>query len=195
VTGGVPAVRLDHGQDLPGADVDMVAAVGAIQREAGSKNHALEVGEPDPSGISPETFQIVGQARHAGSVTEYGYTRNGFLAASRMRRKSRCDQGCNRPRGSDEGEWTDDGGDPVKTVTVRDLQKKVKACVDGAQADRVIITRHGKPAAVLVGVEGDEWEDALLQTDPVFWKLVRARRKQPTIFLGQLKQRLGLRTT
>lgn len=52
----------------------------------------------------------------------------------------------------------------MKTVTVRDLQKKVKACVDGAQADRVIITRHGKPAAVLVGVEGDEWEDVLLQT-------------------------------
>jgi antitoxin (DNA-binding transcriptional repressor) of toxin-antitoxin stability system len=67
--------------------------------------------------------------------------------------------------------------------------------VDGAQADRVIITRHGKPAAVLVGVEGDEWEDVLLQTDPTFWKLVRARRKQPTISLGQLKQRLGLRTT
>jgi len=37
------------------------------------------VGEPDPSGISPETFQIVGQTRHAGSVTGYGYTRNGFL--------------------------------------------------------------------------------------------------------------------
>jgi hypothetical protein len=65
VTGGVPAVRLDHGQDLPDADVDMVAAVGTIQREAGSKNHALEVGEPDPSGIPPEMFQIVGQACHA----------------------------------------------------------------------------------------------------------------------------------
>jgi prevent-host-death family protein len=79
----------------------------------------------------------------------------------------------------------------VKTVTVRDLQKKVKECVDGAQADRVIITRHGRPAAVLVGVEGDEWEDVLLQTDPAFWRLVRARRRQPTVSLAQLKRRLG----
>jgi prevent-host-death family protein len=78
----------------------------------------------------------------------------------------------------------------VKTVTVRDLQKKVKECVDGAQEDRVIITRHGRPAAVLVGVEGDEWEEVLLQTDPTFWKLIRARRQQPTISLAQLKRRL-----
>ena len=81
----------------------------------------------------------------------------------------------------------------MKTVTVRDLQKKVKECVDGAQSDRVIVTRHGRPAAVLVGVEGDEWEDVLLQTDPTFWKLIRARRRQPTISLSQLKRRLGVR--
>lgn len=79
----------------------------------------------------------------------------------------------------------------MKTVTVRDLQKKVKECVDGAQADRVIITRHGRPVAVLVGVEEDEWEDVLLQMDPTFWKLIRARRRQPTISLAQLKRRLG----
>ena len=79
----------------------------------------------------------------------------------------------------------------MKTVTVRDLQKKVKECVDGAQADRVIITRHGRPAAVLVGVEGDEWEDVLLQTDPTFWMLNCSRRRQPTISLAQLKRRLG----
>jgi len=35
--------------------------------------------------------------------------------------------------------------------TVRDLQKKVLACVDASQEDRVVITRHGRPAAVLVG--------------------------------------------
>jgi prevent-host-death family protein len=81
----------------------------------------------------------------------------------------------------------------VKTVTVRDLQKKMKECVDGAQEDRVIITRHGRPAAVLVGVEGDEWEDVLLQTGSTFWKLIRARRQQPTISLTQLKRRLQAR--
>jgi prevent-host-death family protein len=82
----------------------------------------------------------------------------------------------------------------MKTIAVRDLQKKVKECVDQAQMDRVVITRHGKPAAVLVGVEGEDWEDVVLQTDPAFWKLIRARRKQPTLSLDELKKRLGTKT-
>lgn len=82
----------------------------------------------------------------------------------------------------------------MKTIPVRELQKKIKECVDLAQLDRVVITRHGKPAAVLVGVEGEEWEDVVLQTDPAFWKLIRARRKQPTLSLDELKKRLGIKT-
>ncbi len=80
----------------------------------------------------------------------------------------------------------------MKSVTVRDLQKKVKECVDDSQEDRVVITRHGKPAAVLVGVEGEDWESVVLETDPRFWKLIRARRKQATISLEQLKARLRI---
>lgn len=73
---------------------------------------------------------------------------------------------------------------------MRDLQKKVKDCVDEAQKDKVVITRHGKPAAVLVGVEGEDWEDVVLQSDPAFWNLIRARRAQPTISLKELKREL-----
>ena len=82
----------------------------------------------------------------------------------------------------------------MKTIPVRDLQRKIRECVDQAQLDRVVITRHGKPAAVLVGVEGEDWEDVVLQTDPAFWKLIRARRKQPTLSLDELKKRLGIKT-
>jgi len=78
----------------------------------------------------------------------------------------------------------------MKTVTVRDLQKKIRECIDDAQGDRVVITRRGKPAAVLVGVEGEDWETVILETDPTFWKLVQERRKQPTISLEELKARL-----
>ena len=80
----------------------------------------------------------------------------------------------------------------MKSITVRDLQKKVKECVDDSQEDRVVITRHGKPAAVLIGVEGEDWESVVLETDPRFWKLIRARRKQATISLEQLKARLRI---
>ena len=79
----------------------------------------------------------------------------------------------------------------MKTISVRDLQKKVKECVDYAQEDRVVITRHGKPAAVLLGVEGRNWDDLVLETDPKLWRLIKARRRAPTMSLAELKQRLG----
>ena len=56
----------------------------------------------------------------------------------------------------------------MKSVTARDLQKKVKECVDLSQTVRVVVTRHGKPAAVLVGVEGKGWENIVLETSPPF---------------------------
>jgi prevent-host-death family protein len=69
----------------------------------------------------------------------------------------------------------------------------VKECVDDAQKDRVVITRRGEPAAVLVGVEGQDWDAVILERDPTFWRLIRSRRKQPTISLGQLKRRLRMK--
>lgn len=79
----------------------------------------------------------------------------------------------------------------MKTVPVRDLQKRVKACIDEAQEGRVVITRRGKPVALLVGVEGKDWETVILETDPTFWKLIQQRRKEPTISFQELKARLN----
>ena len=41
-----------------------------------------------------------------------------------------------------------------------------------SQQDQVVITRHGKPAAILLGVEGKDWGDVVLQTSSRFWKLI-----------------------
>jgi prevent-host-death family protein len=79
----------------------------------------------------------------------------------------------------------------MKTVTVRQLQKKIRECVDAAQRDRIVITRHGRPAAVVIGVQGYDWEDLVLQTSPAFWKLIEARRKQKTVPLVEMRKRLG----
>lgn len=79
----------------------------------------------------------------------------------------------------------------MKTVTVRDLQKKVKDCVDDAQEDRIIITRRGRPAAVLIGVEDMDWEPVVLQTDPAFWKLIGTRRRQPTLSIDEIRAKIG----
>lgn len=79
----------------------------------------------------------------------------------------------------------------MKTVTVRDLQKNVRECVDIAQEDRVVITRHGRPAAVLVGIEGEEWESVVLQTSASFWRLIEKRRKEASISLEEMKAKLA----
>ena len=78
----------------------------------------------------------------------------------------------------------------MKKATVQDLQKHADEVVTRAQKDRVVITRQGKPAAVLVGVTKHDWESVALQTDPKFWKLIRARRGQATRSLSQVRDRL-----
>jgi prevent-host-death family protein len=81
----------------------------------------------------------------------------------------------------------------MKTVNARDLQKKIKEYVDLSQQDKVVITRHGRPAAVIVGVEGKDWEDVVLQTSSTFWKLIEERRKEPTVSMKELRARLKKR--
>ena len=58
---------------------------------------------------------------------------------------------------------------------------------------KVVITRHGKPAAVLVGVEGKDWGDVALQTSPSFWKLIEETRKETTLSMKELRTRLKKR--
>ena len=78
----------------------------------------------------------------------------------------------------------------MRSITVRDLQKSVKDCVDSSQKERVVVTRHGRPAAVLVGVEGSDWEDLFYQTRSSFWRMIAELRKQKSLPLGEVIKRL-----
>lgn len=80
----------------------------------------------------------------------------------------------------------------MKTVSVRDLQKSLRERVDQSQKERVIVTRRGHPAAVLIGVEGMDWEAVLLQTDDSFWRMIRRRRKERASPLSVVRKRLGI---
>jgi len=81
----------------------------------------------------------------------------------------------------------------VKTITMRDLQKNIRKCVEAAQKEHVIVTRHGQPAAIVVGVEGHDWEDIVYQTSPAFWRMIEKRRKGKTIPLADMRKRLEKR--
>lgn len=80
----------------------------------------------------------------------------------------------------------------MKTVALREAKQSLSGFVAHAQRERVLITKHGKPAALVIGVEGQDIEDVLLSQDPEFWKLVEARRQQPTLSLAEVRARLGI---
>ena len=79
----------------------------------------------------------------------------------------------------------------MKTISVRDLQKRIRSVMETAQKDQVVITRKGEPIAVVVGVEGADWETVAVETSRSFWKEIAKRRKQKTISLSEIRERLG----
>ena len=76
----------------------------------------------------------------------------------------------------------------MKTISVRDFQKHIRDCVKASQRDRVVVTRHGVPTALIIGVEGVDWETLALQTNPGFWRMLEKRRQESTISLDALRK-------
>ncbi len=76
----------------------------------------------------------------------------------------------------------------MKTISVRELQKRVRDCVNVSQRDRIVVTRHGTPTALIIGVEGADWESLALQTNPSFWRMIEKRRKEKTISFEAMRK-------
>jgi prevent-host-death family protein len=64
----------------------------------------------------------------------------------------------------------------MKFVGVREAQAQLSSLVDQSQKERIVLTRHGQPIAVLTGVAGKDLEAVLLAQDPEFRKLIEERR-------------------
>lgn len=78
----------------------------------------------------------------------------------------------------------------MKVVALREAKQQLSGCVVRAQRERVLITKRGRPAALMVGVEGHDLEDVLLMQNPRFWKLIEARRAEPTLALKEVRKLL-----
>jgi prevent-host-death family protein len=76
----------------------------------------------------------------------------------------------------------------MKTIGLK--QATLDDCIKNAQQERVVITRNGKPVALIVGVEGMDREQLQLGSSDKFWKLIDKRRKEKTISRAELEQRL-----
>jgi antitoxin (DNA-binding transcriptional repressor) of toxin-antitoxin stability system len=67
-------------------------------------------------------------------------------------------------------------------------QATLDTCVNNAQRERIILTRRGKPVALIIGVEGMDEEQLQLGSSDKFWKLIAERRTQKTMTRAQLEQ-------
>lgn len=81
----------------------------------------------------------------------------------------------------------------MKVVPLGQAKNELSSYVEEAQHDRVLVTRHGKPAALIIGVVGEDFEDLMTRSDPEFWQMIEARRAaSKTISSDEMRRRLGL---
>ena len=81
----------------------------------------------------------------------------------------------------------------MKLIGIREARERLSAVVLRAQRERVVLTRHGKPAALLIGIEGEDFEEVLLKADEEFWsQLAEQRRRNDTMSEAEAMRELGL---
>ncbi len=78
----------------------------------------------------------------------------------------------------------------MKETTLEQFMNQPKAFVQAAQMERVLVTRNGKPVALVVGLENKDQEDWRLEISPDFWRMIEDRRKRPTTPLKDVEPAL-----
>ncbi len=76
----------------------------------------------------------------------------------------------------------------MKTVGIE--QATLDSCVREAQDDRVLVTRAGRPVAIVVGLADFDEEQIRLGLSDDFWKMISERRREPAITRAELERRL-----
>jgi prevent-host-death family protein len=81
----------------------------------------------------------------------------------------------------------------MKTISAKDLDSNIDSVLTSVQRERVLISRGGKPCAVIVGVENYDAEDLRLATSEEFWQMIGDRRTSgKSIPLSEVKKRLNI---
>ena len=65
----------------------------------------------------------------------------------------------------------------MKQIPLSEVKNDLSKYLRMAEEEDIIITRHGKPAGILIGFESeDEWFDYRLENDPRFLKRIETAR-------------------
>ncbi len=66
----------------------------------------------------------------------------------------------------------------MKEVALSDVKDDLSNYLRLAEKEEIVITRHGKPAGLLIGFESeDDWFDYRLEHDPRFLRRIAAARQ------------------
>jgi prevent-host-death family protein len=66
----------------------------------------------------------------------------------------------------------------MKEVPLSEIKDDLSRFLREAEKQEIVITRHGKPAGVLIGFESeDDWFDYRLENDPRFLQRIEQARK------------------
>ncbi|MDA8179759.1 MAG: type II toxin-antitoxin system Phd/YefM family antitoxin [Desulfobacteria bacterium] len=66
----------------------------------------------------------------------------------------------------------------MKKIALSDVKDDLSRLLRMAEKEEIVITRHGKPAGLLVGFASeDDWFDYRLENDPRFLKRIESARK------------------
>jgi prevent-host-death family protein len=66
----------------------------------------------------------------------------------------------------------------MKKVPLSEVKDDLSRYLRLAETEEIVITRHGKPAGILIGFESeDDWFEYRLENDPSFHKRIAAARQ------------------
>ena len=76
----------------------------------------------------------------------------------------------------------------MKRIALSDVKDDLSKYLHAAEREEIVITRHGKPAGILIGFTSeDDWFEYRLEHDPRFLRRIEAARKS-------LRQGRGVRS-
>ncbi len=83
----------------------------------------------------------------------------------------------------------------MKTISDHEAQGAFQQVLESAQDERVVITRDGKPSAVVLGLEYYDAEDLELASSSEFWQMIEERRRRASsnISIAEARARLEAR--
>lgn len=84
----------------------------------------------------------------------------------------------------------------MKTMQMPKELQPLLSFAEASEQDTVVFTEKRRPVAALVSLRKLDWECLALSTNPEFWRIIEAARKQiragQTITLEALEQKYGV---